>query len=178
MARQDFPQHIDRPGLQRFAHQGMVGVGEDPTGHLKRVIPAEAVFVNQQTHQLRDRQHRMGVIEVDSNFIRQVVIGLIQLVMTGEDVLYRRRNKEILLTQAQFTPGIGRVVRVKHAGNVLRVVLILHGGEIVPLVKFTEINFTAGLGTPQTQGVGGIGVITRDNLIVGHGNNFFGFQPA
>jgi hypothetical protein len=46
----------------------------------------------------------MGVIEVDSNFIRQVVIGLIQLVMTGEDVLYRRRNKEILLTQAQFTP--------------------------------------------------------------------------
>jgi hypothetical protein len=37
----------------------------------------------------------MGVVEVDSNFIRQVVIGLIQLVMAGENVLHRRRDEEI-----------------------------------------------------------------------------------
>ena len=178
MARQDFPQHLDRPGLQRLAHQGMVGVGEDLTGHPESVIPAEAVFVNQQTHQLRDRQHRMGVVEVDSNFICQVVIGLIQLVMAKKNILHRRRNEEIFLTQAQLAPGVGRVVRIQYPGDVFGMVFIFYRREVISLIKFTEVNLAAGLGAPQAQGVGGIGFITRDNLIVGHRDDLFGFQPA
>ena len=83
MARQNFAQHVDRPGFQRFAHQRVVGVGEDLTGHLKRRFPAELVLINQQSHQLRNRQHRVGVVEVNGNFIRQVVIGFMQHVMAA-----------------------------------------------------------------------------------------------
>ena len=118
----------------------MVGVGEDLTGHPKRVIPAGS-GVRQSADGISSGIDSTGWVSLRwiVNFIRRVVIGLIQLVMTGEDVLYRRRNKEILLTQAQFTPGIGRVVRVKHVGNVLRVVLILHGGEIVPRLNLPRL---------------------------------------
>ncbi len=51
---QNFPQHIDGPGLQRLAHQRMVGIREDLTAHLKRVVPAKFMFINQQAHQLRN----------------------------------------------------------------------------------------------------------------------------
>ena len=53
MARQNFAQHIHRPGLKRLAHQRMVGIGEDLTGHLERLVPAEFMFVDKQAHQLR-----------------------------------------------------------------------------------------------------------------------------
>ncbi len=89
MARQDFAQHIHRPGLQRFAHQGVVGIREDLTAHLKRVVPTELVFIYQQTHQLRDRQHRVGVVKVNGDFIGQVVVGFMQLIMAVQDVLHR-----------------------------------------------------------------------------------------
>ena len=178
MARQDFPQHIDRPGLQRFAHQRMVGIGEDLTGHLEGFIPAKFVLIDQQTHQLRDRQHRVGVIEVNGDFRRQIVVGAVQLVVAAEDILYRRRDQEILLTQAQLAPGIGGIIRVQHPRNVLGVVLIFHRRKVVALVEFTEVDFATGLRAPQTQGVGGIGIETGDNLIVGFGDNLFGLYPA
>ena len=50
MARQNFAQHIDRPGLQRFAHQGVVGIREDLAADLKRIVPAELMLIDQQTH--------------------------------------------------------------------------------------------------------------------------------
>ena len=66
MTRQDFTQHIDRPGLQRFAHQGMVGIGEGFAGDCP------------------------GVVEVNRDFVRQVGVGFMQLVVAAEDVLHRR----------------------------------------------------------------------------------------
>ena len=55
MARENFTQHIHRPGLERFAHQGMVGIGEDLAGHLERLVPAEFMLIDKQAHQLRYR---------------------------------------------------------------------------------------------------------------------------
>lgn len=55
---------------------------------------------------------------------------------------------------------------------------IFHCREVVALVEFTEVNFTTGLGTPQTQRVGRVGVVTWDYLIVSYSQNLFGFNPA
>ena len=178
MARQNFTQHIHRPGLERFAHQGVVGIGEDLTGHLERLVPAELMFVDKQTHQLRYRQHRVGVIQVNGNLVRQVVIGLMQHVMATQDILHRGRHEEILLAQAQLAAGVGRVVRIEHAGDVFGVVFILYRGEVVALVEFTEVNFAAGLRAPQTQRVGGVGVKAGDDLVVGFRNDLLRLNPA
>ena len=102
MARQDFAEHVHRPRLQRFAHQRVVGVREHLAGHLKGVVPAELMLVDQQAHQLRNREHRVGVIKVDRGFLRQVGVGFVQLMVAAEDVLNGRRNEEIFLTQAQL----------------------------------------------------------------------------
>src|SRR5690606_28776452 len=44
--------------------------------------------------------------------------------------------------------------------------------------KFTKVDFATGLSAPQAQRVGGVGIITRDNLVIGHRQNLFGFNPA
>ena len=73
----------------------MVGIRKNLTGHVKRVIPTKLVMINQQTHQLWDRQHRMRIIEVDSDFIGQIIVCAVQLIMTAQDVLNRGRGQEI-----------------------------------------------------------------------------------
>ena len=57
-------------------------------------------------------------------------------------------------------------------------VFIFHRGEIVTLIEFTEVKLATGLGAPQAQRVGGIGVIPGDDLVVGHGQDLFGLHPA
>ncbi|MNR02934.1 hypothetical protein D3C85_1188070 [compost metagenome] len=57
-------------------------------------------------------------------------------------------------------------------------VFIFHRRKVVALVEFTEVDFATGLGIPQTQRVSRIGVVAGDNLVVGDGEDLFGFQPA
>ncbi|VFS62721.1 Uncharacterised protein [Kluyvera cryocrescens] len=57
-------------------------------------------------------------------------------------------------------------------------VFIFYRGEVVTLVKFTEVDFATGLGIPQAQRIGGIGIISRDNLVVSNREDLFRLQPA
>ena len=57
-------------------------------------------------------------------------------------------------------------------------VFIFHRRKVVALVKFTEVDLATGLGIPQAQRVGGIGVVTGDNLVVGNREDLFSFYPA
>ncbi|SVK46427.1 Uncharacterised protein [Acinetobacter baumannii] len=98
--------------------------------------------------------------------------------MAIENILHRGRHQEILLSQAQFTPGGGRIVRIEHARHVLRMVFIFHRREVIALIEFAEVDLVTGLRAPQPQRVGGVGVETGDHLIVGDGHDLFGLQPA
>ena len=120
----------------------------------------------------------MGVIEVNGNLVRQVVKGLMQHVMAAQNILYRRRHEEILLAQTQLASGVGRVIRIEHAGDVFGVVFILYRSEVVALVEFTKVNFATGLRAPQTQRVGGVGVKAGDDLVVGFRNDLLRLNPA
>ncbi len=102
MTRQDFTDHIYRPGFQRLAHQRVVGVGEDLTHHLECVVPGKLMLIDQQTHQFRDRQHRVGVVQVDGDLIREVIESLMHFPVTVKDILHGGRYQKILLTQAQL----------------------------------------------------------------------------
>ena len=57
-------------------------------------------------------------------------------------------------------------------------VFIFHRRKVVALVKFTEVDLATGLGIPQAQRVGGVGVVAGDNLVVGDREDLFGFYPA
>ncbi|MNZ34223.1 hypothetical protein D3C78_515950 [compost metagenome] len=136
------------------------------------------MLIHQQAHQLWNGQHRVGVVEVNRRFFCQIVVGFVQLIVAVENILDGRRHQEILLTQPQLAPGIGGIIRIEYARDVFGVVFIFHRREVIALVEFTEVDFATGLRVPQTQCVGRIGVVAGDNLVVGHRQDLFGFEPA
>ena len=51
----------------------MVGVGKYALRQFPGPLPGIAAFVQQNAHQFRDRQRGMGIVDMDSDFIRQIV---------------------------------------------------------------------------------------------------------
>src|ERR1700760_3504405 len=45
--------------------------GEGGGGEGPRLVPADPVLVHEQPHQLGYRQHRMGVVELDDDLVRE-----------------------------------------------------------------------------------------------------------
>ena len=69
VTRQDPPQHLDWPSLERFRHQGVVGVAEAAAAEFPGEIPLEALHVEEKPHQLRNGKRRMRVVEMDRRFV-------------------------------------------------------------------------------------------------------------
>ena len=115
MARQQAAHQIDRPSFQGFAHQCVVVVRENLAAHIPCFGPRNAFFINQDAHQFWNGEHRMGVIQVDGDFVRQSADAWETAFVTGDDVLNGSGNQEVFLFQAQFAAGFGRVVRIEDA---------------------------------------------------------------
>ena len=113
MVRQQAAHQIDRPSFQGFAHQCVVGVRENLAAHIPCFGPRNAFFVNQDAHQLRNRQHGVGVVQMDSDFVGKVFDAGETAFMARYDVLYGCGNQEIFLFQAQFAAAVGGVVRIE-----------------------------------------------------------------
>ena len=90
----------------------MVGVRHDRVRDRPRVIPIVVILVHQNAHQFRNRQHRVGVVELDRDLFTEVVKRRINAQMRADDRLYACGNKEILLLQTQDLAIVGRIVRV------------------------------------------------------------------
>ena len=64
-------EHRDWPRLQGLGQQGVAGVGEGTAGDRPGLLPADPVLVDEQPHQLGYGQHRMGVVELDDDLVRE-----------------------------------------------------------------------------------------------------------
>ena len=115
MTRQQTAHQVNLPGFQGFAHQCVVGVRENLTAHIPCFSPCDALFVNQDAHQFWNSEHRMGVVQVDGDFVCQSVDAWETAFVAGNNVLNRSGNQEVFLLQAQFAAGIGRVVWIQNA---------------------------------------------------------------
>ena len=177
VARQDAADHFYRPAFQRFAHQGVVGVGEDFLTGRPGVVPLDGVFVDQDTHQFGDSEHGVGIVQVDGNGLGEVGQVVVFFEVTAHDVLHRGGDEEVFLTQAQFAADGGGVVRVEDARDVFRGVLFFDGGEIIAFVEVTEVEDVARVCPPQAQGVGDVGVEAGDDLVIGQRGDLFAVVP-
>ena len=53
------------PALQGLGEDGVVRVGESAAANVPRVVPAKVLHVNEETHELRDGEGRMRVVQLD-----------------------------------------------------------------------------------------------------------------
>ncbi len=87
MTRQHPLKQIDRPGFQRFRQQGMVGVGENFGTDAPGFFPIQTFLINQFAHQLRNRDRRMRVVQLDRNLGGEFVEVGMRAFITAHDIL-------------------------------------------------------------------------------------------
>ena len=88
VARQDASYHFYRPGFQRFAHQGVVGVAKDFFAGRPGVVPFDAVFVDEDAHEFGNGKHRVGVVEVNGDGVGEGGDVRVFFEVAADDVLY------------------------------------------------------------------------------------------
>ena len=163
MARQQPPEHRRRPRLEGLGQQRVAGVGERPAGDGPGLLPVQPVLVDEQAHQLRDRQHRVGVVELDDDLVRERLPVAVAEPEPADDVPQRARDQEILLLQAQFPPRRRAVAWIEHLGEVLRAHLRLDRLRVAARVEQAQVErLMAGPGTPQPDDVDRVRPVARD----------------
>ena len=81
----------------------MIGISENFLRDAPGVIPLQHLLVDQHAHQLRDGNGRMGVIELNGHFVRQILPTSVGSFLEAPDhVLDGGRYEKVLLLEAQF----------------------------------------------------------------------------
>ena len=84
---------------------------------MPRLRPWQAVHIDQQTHQLRDDDRRVRIVELDRTLVGQVAHLVVLSDMPVQHVLQRGRGEEILLTQPQLLARRRLVAGVQNLRN-------------------------------------------------------------
>ena len=142
------------------------GVLHDPAGF----VPAQALFVHQDAHQLGDGQAGMGVIDVDGHLIgQQAEVAAEAALEVLDGILQGGAGEEVVLLQAQFLAFVVVVLRIQHLADHGGQLLLLQCLGVVAAVEAVQVDALGGAGAPHAQGVHGFVVIADHGHIVGHG---------
>ena len=114
MTRQQDLEPFDRPFLQSFGQQRVIGVRQCFNCNGPSVVPTEMDLVEQNPHQLRYCHRRMRVIELDGDFVGQRVPVGVGCAKTAHEIRERARNQKIFLDETQPLPHGCVVVGVEH----------------------------------------------------------------
>src|SRR5262249_16983309 len=100
MARQNALHQIDRPLFEGFGHQRVIRVSADRLGQGPGLVPVEFIVVDENSHDLNDRESGMRIVELDGYLVRKVVEVGMMFEVTAEDVVNGARDEKILLKQS------------------------------------------------------------------------------
>ena len=177
VAREETPQQPDRPDLERLGEDRVVRVGERGDADLPGSIPLQPLAVDQDPHQLRDRQGRVGVVELDGHLIRQALDRRVLDRVAPEDVLDRGRDEEVLLLEPELLALGDVVLRIEHAGDGLGADLLLDRGHVITLVELGEVEHLRGQGPPEPERVDGLASVAGYRDVVGERVGLVGVHP-
>ncbi len=151
MTRQQRFHQLLIPALQRFWHQGVVGVGEGFAGDSPGVIPAQLVLVNQHAQQFRNGDGRVSIVQLNDLVIRQLMQFASGQMMATQNIRYRAGALEVLLHQAQFFARRVVIVGIKHLRQFFRIDTLLFRPQESAVVEFGQIKRMRVGRLPQTQ---------------------------
>ena len=151
MARQQRFHQLLIPALQRFRHQGVVGVGEGAAGDGPGVVPAQLMLVDQHAQQFRDGNGRMRVVKLNNFEVRQLSQLAARQVVSTQNVRHGAGALEVLLHQTQLFTRQMIIVRIEDFSQLLGVDPLLLGAQEVTVVEFGQVKRMRVLRLPQTQ---------------------------
>ena len=166
VARDEELEQLDRPLLECFGKQGVVGVGKGAHGQLPGFVPTEPRFIKKDSHQLGDRHRRVGVVELDRHLVRQFLPAVAALPEPANDIAQRTGDQEVLLQEPQRSAPRRRIVRIEHPRQRLGDGLVKHRAKKLAAGEFAEIEEVGRRRGPEPQGVDRLAAVADDRTIV------------
>ncbi len=152
-------------------HDGVVGVGHRVGDDVPRLVPAVALLIQQDAHELRDDQGGVGVVDLDDVLLMEVPQGAVLRLVLAADALDCGGDKEVLLLEPQGLALIVVVLGVEDLGDGLGHGLLLHGLEVLAPGEEGHIQGRGALGVPQPEDVHMLGAVAGDLHVLGHGQH-------
>ena len=177
MTRQDLAEKTDAPLLQGFRQKGVVGVGEGACDDRPRLVPGQTVFVDEEALQFWNADRRVGVVQLDGDFVGEFRPVGIVLLEAADDVAQRAGGEKVLLEEAQFLAGLGVVVRVENLADRLGHVFLADGFLVAATVEGLEVEFLGGFRFPEAQKIDCLRAEARDRNVIGHADDFAEVHP-
>ncbi len=170
-ARQLRLDQILRPALKRLAHDGVVGVGDSALDDLPALVPAQAVLVHENAHQLGDDHGRVRVVDLDRVVVGEGADVAPGLHVLAHDVLRGGGQEEILLAQTQGLALDVVVGGIEHLGDDLGHRALFHRLDVFALGEAVHIERVGAVGLPQAQRVDGLAGVADDQHVAGDGEH-------
>jgi len=146
------------PLFQRFGQNGVVGVGAGLGNDLHGLLKLDAALA-QQTDELRDDHAGVGVVDLDSGVVCQIMEVAAPGGALGQNELRTGGDHQILLVHPQTAAGLVGIVRVEEEGQVLINSGLVEGNAVM---DDTLVN---GIKVEQVQGVGA-SLVASDRQLV------------
>ena len=112
------------------------------------LIPAVALRIQQNAHQLRDHQGGVGIVDLDDMLPGEVAQRAVLGLVLADNGLDGGGNKEVLLLQTQGLALVVVVIRVEHLGDHLGHGLLLHRLQVLAPGVQGHIHRQGALGVP------------------------------
>lgn len=137
---------VAAPFLESLWQHSVVGIAECVIDHVPRLLKRQLLFIDQDPQKLNCGYGWMRVIElnlVELSEPRELITIMVLFVVTN-DVIETGRAEKVLLLQPELLACIRRVIGVEDAGDVLSILSLLDGSEVVALVELIEVESVAG----------------------------------
>ena len=176
--RQQAAEHRQRPALERLGQQRVVGVRTGLARDGPGPLPVHGHFVDQQAHELGDRDRRMRVVHLDRELLVEALRRNLLHAADAQHVLQRARHEEVLLLEPQLLAARLLVVRVEDLGEIFAGHLLVDRAVVVAAIEGAEVEGLGRLGLPQPQRVRRVDVIAEDGRVVGNAIDDVARHPA
>ena len=134
--------------------------------HIPCFLPVQPFLVDQQAHQLGNRNGRMSIIHLDHDFLVQLPDIAVFLLVFRDQRLQARGNEEILLFQTELFPRIMVIVRVKDVNDQFCQVFLLYRFMVISSVKLIQLEVGNCLCIPYAQRIHHMVAVSDDRHIV------------
>ena len=162
-------EQFDIPFLQGFRKNGMIGEGDGILGDLPCIVPFQMLFIQEDPHQFRDAQSRMGIVDMNTDPFGEFgkFLPPVGFKILFEDVMESCSNHQVFLAQTEFLARAVGIIRIQDAGHGGDVAGFLHSCRIIPPVESSHIDgFMFGTGIKQVQNADVLAVFTDDRDVI------------
>ena len=169
-ARDYAADEVDIPFFESLCHDRMIGVCKGIRNDMPALCPAVAAVIEEYPHELGDSECGVGIVDMDSDLLVEIIESAVYRHMSVYDIAYRRCAHEILLTQTERFALEVVVVGIEHLGYRLSDRVLAESLFVIALIEHTHIERRS-LCLPQTEHRNALVAISGNIHIIRNGND-------